>query len=60
MTLPHDVARCVGVSDEGQWREGGEDCLRRTSPGGERQSWMEPPLLVVFECEYRLDPKEWE
>lgn len=34
-TLPADVARCHGVNVDGQWREGCEDCLRRTSPATE-------------------------
>lgn len=55
MTLPYDIARCAGVQYDGDWREGCDDCLRRTSPGDpERQRQMEPPLLVVFECEYRI------
>ena len=56
--LPADVARCDGSQDEGQWREGCEDCLRRTSPPAdpERVWKMEPPVLVVFECEARIAP----
>ena len=42
MSLPYDTARCAGVQYDGEWREGCEDCLRRTSPGGERQSWIAP------------------
>ena len=54
MTLPHDIARCPGVgSDADGWREGCEDCRRRTEPGGRVQ--MSPPPIVVFECEYRLE-----
>lgn len=61
MTLPYDTARCPGWQAEGIWREGCDDCLRRTSPGDPvRQAFIEPPLLVVFECEYRIDPKEWQ
>jgi hypothetical protein len=58
MTLPNDIARCPGYGyeeDDGfHWGEGCEDCLRRTSPGG--TSTMEPPSIIVFECEYRIDP----
>ena len=54
MTLPHDYARCKGVQDEGHWREGCDDCLRRTSAAGPMSPWIEAPLLVVFECEYRI------
>jgi hypothetical protein len=51
MTLPYDIARC----------EGCDDCLRRTSAGDpDRQVWMGAPLLVVFECESRIDPEEWQ
>lgn len=61
--LPHDVARCSGVGfqeDDGwDWREGCEDCLRRTAtwgglPGG--GVYMEPPSIIAFECEYRIEP----
>ena len=59
MTLPADIARCPGIGyeeDDGfYWREGCEDCLRRTSPGG--TSNIEPPSIIVFECEYRIEPR---
>ena len=54
MTLPYDTARCAGVQYDGDWREGCDDCLRRTSPAGPMSPWIEAPLLVVFECEYRI------
>ena len=55
MSLPYDTARCAGVQYDGEWREGCEDCLRRTSAGYPgRQLWIEAPLLVAFECEYRI------
>ena len=58
MTLPNDIARCAGVgNDEEGWREGCDECMRRTSPSGEMQLWMEPPPIIVFECEYRIEPK---
>ena len=61
MTLPYDYARCQGVNEEGHWREGCEDCLRRTSPGREQyQPYMMPPVLVVFECEQRIAPEDWK
>ena len=69
MTLPFDVSRCdgVGFEDEGGdgwiWREGCEDCLRRTAPGrpGEwGQAYMEPPKLIAFECESRIGPEVYE
>lgn len=62
--LPADYARCNGVNIDGQWREGCEDCLRRTSkktPDGkplERAWMMAPPPIIVFECEYRIAPEE--
>ena len=56
--LPDDVHRCAGVQHDGDWREGCQDCLRRTSPPGdpERVWMMAPPTLVVFECESRIPP----
>lgn len=57
--LPNDVARCPGSeSDEGDLREGCEDCMRRTALfSGPTQPWMTPPALVVFECEARIAPR---
>jgi len=61
--LPNDVARCPGVGSEEDgvwyWREGCDDCLRRTSPPPDpmRVWMMSPPEIVVFECEYRIEPK---
>jgi hypothetical protein len=57
-TLPPDVARCAGVGDEDEgWREGCDDCLRRTAelPKG-FASWIEPPAIIAFECEFRIEP----
>ena len=58
MTLPADVDRCPGDQADGQWRDGCEDCLRRTSPPAdpERVWRMTPPAIVVFECEARIAP----
>ena len=61
MTLPNDVARCPGVgSDAEGWREGCEDCLRRTPPNPDamRTVWMSPPPIIAFWCEFRIDPAE--
>ena len=59
MTLPNDIARCQGIGyeeDDGfYWRDGCEDCQRRTSPPGKVKD-IEPPSIIVFECEYRIDP----
>lgn len=48
--LPGDVARCPGYQADGEWRDGCEDCLRRTSPAAapDRVWWMAPPVLVVL------------
>lgn len=56
MRLPNDIARCAGVgSDDEGWREGCEDCLRRTDPGaGDDVLRMATPPILVFECEYHL------
>lgn len=57
MTLPADVARCPGYWEDGELREGCDDCLRRTSPSPtDLVVWMAPPILVVFECESRIEP----
>lgn len=58
MTLPADVARCPGYQADGEWREGCEDCMRRTAAPAEhpRVANMLPPPIVAFECEYRIDP----
>lgn len=62
MTLPADIARCDGVGSASEgWRDGCANCLRRTAP----RPWpfcvgMQPPKVIVFECEYRIDPKERE
>lgn len=63
ITLPANVARCPGYGSfedgEQHWREGCDDCLRRTAPwaglpgGG---STMTPPPIIAFECEHRIGP----
>ena len=59
MTLLYDIARCNGVNIEGEWREGCEDCRRRTEPGSpHRQVYIVPPAAIVFECEYRIEPED--
>lgn len=59
MSLSYDTARCNGVgSDEDGWREGCEDCLRRTAPGNPHgQLLMEAPAIVVFVCESYIQPE---
>lgn len=62
MNLPADVARCRGTGSEENgewyWREGCADCLRRTSPppNPERVLYMSPPPILVFDCEYLIEP----
>lgn len=56
MSLSYDIARCSGVQIDGVWREGCEDCLRRTSPGRDDwQPYIAPPEIIVFECENRIE-----
>jgi hypothetical protein len=57
-TLPSDVHACDGVQLDGEWREGCEDCERRTLPpaDAERVWRMQPPLIIAFECEARIPP----
>lgn len=57
--LADDIARCPGVKADGIWREGCEDCRRRTSPAkGFYVPHMAPPEIIVFECEYRIPPEK--
>jgi hypothetical protein len=58
MILPNDVARCAGVGDDEEgWREGCEDCARRTAGStSEVSTWMLPPAIIVFCCEFRIAP----
>jgi hypothetical protein len=61
-SLANDIARCNGVGfqeDDGwDWREGCETCLRRTAARGERVSFMEPPAIIAFECEFLISPND--
>lgn len=57
MTLPNDIARCDGSQEDGEWREGCENCLRRTAPRPERVIMIEPPPIIIFECEYLIEPE---
>lgn len=66
--LNFDFARCLGVgfvNDEDpriiDWRDGCEDCLRRTSPGHPtHQNMMAPPEIIAFECEYYILPEDYK
>ena len=46
-----------GGSEDGQWhwREGCDDCTRRTRPDP-ADGVIEPPPIVAFECELRVEP----
>ena len=46
-----------GSSEDGQWhwREGCEDCTRRTRPDP-ANGVVEPPPIVAFECYLRIEP----
>ena len=61
-TLPNDVARCAGVGDDDEgWREGCEDCARRTAEStSDVSAWMLPPAIIAFWCEFRIDPPNAE
>lgn len=56
MKPANDVARCNGYgSDEEGWREGCDNCLRRIAPRPEQVWVMEPPPIIVFECEFLIE-----
>ena len=57
MSLPYDVARCAGVGEDGDWRDGCSDCQRRTDRPDALVSMMPPPELIVFECAFRIEPE---
>lgn len=55
--LRNDMARCPGVGDDANgWREGCEDCLRRTAASSGQTAWMTPPPIIAFWCEFRIEP----
>jgi len=54
--LQNDKARCNGVGDDEEgWREGCEHCLRRIAPRPEGCQMMQPPPIIVFECECLIE-----
>lgn len=61
-TPPNDIARCNGMwiddGDHSDWQENCETCLRRTAPRPERVLMISPPLIIAFECEYLIEPKQ--
>ena len=58
------IARCLGSGsyEDGKfyWREGCDDCQRRYVRAGDgwAGSWIDPPPIIAFECEYRIGPDE--
>jgi hypothetical protein len=54
-----EVLGCPGDGDleDGRWvwREGCEDCTRRTRPDP-ADGVIEPPPIIAFECELRIEP----
>jgi hypothetical protein len=54
-----EVLGCPGDGgrEDGQWhwREGCEDCLRRTRPDP-ADGVIEPPPIIAFWCELRIEP----
>jgi hypothetical protein len=59
-TLHSDIARCDGIGSEEDgewhWREGCDDCLRRTAPRSGVHSFIAPPPIIAFWCEYHIEP----
>lgn len=58
--LPTYVRRCPGVgSDVEGWRDGCEDCQRRTTPPIDhpRVAHMTPPPVIAFECPSYIPPE---
>jgi hypothetical protein len=47
----------AGISEDGQfdWAYGCADCLRRTRPDP-ADGVIEPPPIIAFECELRIEP----
>ena len=52
------LERCPGEGfwegPEFHWREGCDDCIRRTATEG--SVTVQPPQVITFECPYRLAP----
>lgn len=53
--LPDDVARCDGVKIENEWRNGCEFCLRRLAKQNNYTNKINPPKIIIFECEYLIE-----
>lgn len=56
--LPNDYARCAGVGDDiNGWREGCENCARRSStPTGIMVGAIAPPAIISSWCEFWIGP----
>ena len=52
--MTDDTARCPGSGSEGEWREGCEDCAHRLAPRPDTATWIEPPPIIAFWCEYHI------
>lgn len=51
-----EIARCPGVGNDSEgWREGCEKCLRRGELDGGGGMEIEPPPIIVFECEFLIE-----
>lgn len=48
----------VGFVEDGkmEWREGCENCLRRTTPRKEWDTYIIAPKIIAFECEFLIEP----
>ena len=57
--LPNDIARCAGIGDDTEgWREGCEDCMRRTAESNnDVNCWIVAPAIIAFSCEFMIEPK---
>lgn len=61
MSLPYDVARCVGVSaDDGYLVKPCSSCRRllEAKPQGEWTPWIDPPRKGWNDCPQYLEKKE--
>jgi len=58
MSIPYDTARCAGVQYDGIWREGCDDCLRRTSPGRDQWQTYIAPHNGEGPCPSRIGPRD--
>ncbi len=66
MDLPKCMLRCKGVNEDGHWREGCENCMRRlaidedkkdSEEMNEEVSYMEPPPILAFFCPWIIEKR---